>query len=154
MSLSAPVDSKLDTEEQHVPPTRDQNGAGVADPPTNINRDIGSRTNWKASSPQTSRDIGSRTKVLIDAGSGVNKDGSSSVGELFQNRKRQLPKDNADANDPTIPPTKMEILGQVDEEFPLLDESSFSGRRVSQENRDVLFESSGDNIKLQKIIEE
>ena len=68
ISLLAPVDRKLDPEVQHVPLTFEQNGVGVLDLPVNINKDISSRTNRGASSPQTSRNIGSpkliRTKVL------------------------------------------------------------------------------------------
>ena len=55
-------------------------------------------------------DVGSRIKIITDVDSDVNKDDSSLVGELFRNRKRQLP--NANVNEPTITPTKMsrEIL--------------------------------------------
>ena len=55
-------------------------------------------------------DVGSRIKIITDVDSDVNKDDSSLVGELFRNRKRQLP--NANVNEPTITPIKMsrEIL--------------------------------------------
>ena len=55
-------------------------------------------------------DVGSRIKIITDVDSDVNKDDSSLVGELFRNRKRQLP--NATVNEPTITPIKMsrEIL--------------------------------------------
>ena len=55
-------------------------------------------------------DVGSRIKIITDVDSDVNKDDSSLVGELFRNRKRQLP--NANVNEPTITSIKMsrEIL--------------------------------------------
>ena len=102
-------------------------------------------------------DIASRIKILTDAGSGVNKDDSSSVGELLRNRKRNLRKGNADANYPTTTPIKMsrEILGQVDNQFSLLDEEGPSGdTALAKKTENVFFNSSGDNIKLQKIIKE
>ena len=45
VSLLVPVNRGWDPEVRHVPPTLEQNGAGGADPPSNINRDIGSQTN-------------------------------------------------------------------------------------------------------------
>ena len=68
----------------------------------------------------------------------VNKDDSSSVGELFQNRKRHLP--NADANDPRMPPIKMclKILGQVVNEFSVLDEE---GPSVDPESANKIVET-------------
>ena len=78
------------------------------------------------------------------------------VGELFRNRKRHLP--NADANDPkTPPPIKMsrDILGQVEDNFSVLDEKGPSvDTEVAKKIENVFFESSGDNIKLQKIMKE
>ena len=59
VSLLTPVHRELDPKVQCVPPTLEQNDAGFADPPTNINKHIGSRTNRDASSLQTRRDIGS-----------------------------------------------------------------------------------------------
>ena len=68
MPLLAPVDSELDLEVQHVPPTLEQNGAGFPDLTININKNICSRTNRDASSPQTRSNIGSpkliKKKVL------------------------------------------------------------------------------------------
>ena len=110
----APVDREIDPEVQHILPFHEQNGVGVADTPPKITRYIVSRD---TSSLQTSRDIGSPQankdvascikiiKIITDLGSGVNKDDSSSVGELFWNRESQLP--NADATEPTATPIKM-----------------------------------------------
>ena len=79
LSLLAPADRDLNFEVQHVPPTLEQNNAGVADSRTNISRNMGFQANRDASSPQTSRDIGfpqtnkdvgARTKIVTDAGSG------------------------------------------------------------------------------------
>ena len=118
VSLLAPVDMEIDPKVQHIPPTLEQNGVGVADTPPKITRDIACRdsislqTSRDIDSPLTNKEVGSCIKIITDVGSGVNKDDSSSVGELFRNRKRHLP--NADTNDPTTPPPiKMgrEILG-------------------------------------------
>ena len=49
MPLLAPADRDLNLGVEHIPPTLDQNIAGVADPPTNIIRDIGFQTNRDAS---------------------------------------------------------------------------------------------------------
>ena len=70
--------------------------------------------------------------------------------------KRYLPKCNADGNDPTTSPIKMslDILVQADE-FSLLDEKGPSVDTESAKKvENVFFESSGDKIKLQKIMKE
>ena len=51
MSLLSPVDREIDREVQHIPPTLEGNGLGVADTPPKITKDIGS--------PQTNKDVGS-----------------------------------------------------------------------------------------------
>ena len=110
VSPLTPGDKEFYPEVQHVPPTLVQNGIGCADASTKTTRDIVSRdtispqTSGDIGSPQTNKDVGSCIEIITDVGSCVNKD-DSSVGELFQNRKRHLP--NADANDPTTPPIKM-----------------------------------------------
>ena len=89
MSLLAPVDVEIDPETQHISPTLEQNGVGVVDTPPKITRDIASRdtislqTSRDIDSRQTNKDVGSCIKIIIDVGSGVNKDDCSSVGELF-----------------------------------------------------------------------
>ena len=130
VSLLGPVDRKFGPEVRDVPPTLEQTGEGVTGTPTKITRNIVSETNRDTSFPQTSWDIGSlqtnkdvgfRIKIITDVGSDVNKNDCFSVGELFPNRKRHLR--NADANKLTARPIKMsrEVLGQVDDEFSVLD---------------------------------
>ena len=70
--------------------------------------------------------------------------------------KRYLPKCNADGNDPTTSPIKMsrDILVEADE-FSILDEKCPSvDTELAKKIENVFFESSGDNIKLQKIMME
>ena len=79
------------------------------------------------------------------------------VRKLFLNRKKYLPKGNADANDPTTAPIKMsqEILGQTDNAFSLFYEEGPSvDTELAKRTENVFFESSGDTIKLQKITKE
>ena len=156
--LLAPVDREIDPEVQHISPTLEQNRIGVTGTPPKITRDIASRdtsslqTSKDIGSPQTNNDVGSCIKIITDVGSGVNKDDSSSVGELLRNRKRHLP--SADANDTTRPPPiKMswEILGQVEDDIFVLDEEMLSvDTELAKKIERIFFESSGDNIKLQK----
>ena len=156
VSLLAPVDRKTDPELQHIPPTLEQNGVGFTDTSPKIITDIASRdtsslqTSKDIGSPQTNKDVGTCIEIITDVGSGVNKDDSSSVGELFRNRKRHLP--NADANGPTAPPPiKMsrKILGQVEVNFSVLDKEGHSvDTELVKKIENVFFESSGDNIKL------
>ena len=48
-----------------------------------------------------------------------------------------------------------DILGQVDDEFSLLDEEGPSvDTELAKKIENVFFESSGDNIRLQKIMKE
>ena len=64
---------------------------------------------------------------------------------------------NSDANKPTTQPIKMsrKILGQVDDEFSVLDEEGPSVvTELAKKIENVFFESSGDKIKLQKIMKE
>ena len=64
---------------------------------------------------------------------------------------------NSDANKPTTQPIKMsrKILGQVDDEFSVLDEEGPSVvTELTKKIENVFFESSGDKIKLQKIMKE
>ena len=162
VSLLAPVDRKTDPELQHIPPTLEQNGVGFTDTSPKIITDIASsntsslQTSKDIGSPQTNKDVGTCIKIITDVGSGVNKDDSSSVGELFRNRKRHLP--NADANGPTAPPPiKMswKILGQVEDNFSVLDKEGHSvDTELAKKIENVFFESIGDNIKLQKIMKE
>ena len=50
MSLLSRVDREIDLEAQHIPPTIERNGLGVADIPPKITKDIGY--------PQTNKDVG------------------------------------------------------------------------------------------------
>ena len=69
---------------------------------------------------------------------------------------RHLP--NADANEPTIPPPiKMsrKILGRVEDGFSVHDKKGPSvDTELAKKIENVFFESSGGNIKLQKIMKE
>ena len=48
-----------------------------------------------------------------------------------------------------------EILGQVDDDFSVLDEEGLSvDTELTKKIENVFFESSGDNMKLQKIMKE
>ena len=89
VSLLAPVDREFDLEVQHVPSTFEQNGVGVTDTATKINRDTSSpQTSRDIGSPQTNKDVGFSIKIITYVGSDVSKDDSSLVGKLFRNRKR------------------------------------------------------------------
>ena len=58
--------------------------------------------------PETNKDVGFCIKIITDVGSGVNKDDSTSIGELFRNWKKHVP--NADANDPATLPIESEDI--------------------------------------------
>ena len=151
MSLLVPVDRESDPEVQHTPSTLEQNEVGVADTSPEITKDIVSRdiNSHQTSSPQSNEVVGSCIKIITDVGSGISKDDSSSVGELFRHRKRHLP--NVDANDPTTPPIEMcrETLHQVEDDFPVLDEKGPSvDTELTKKIENVFFESSGENTKL------
>ena len=89
VSLLALVDRKFDLEVQHVPSIFEQNGVGVTDTATKINRDTSSpQPSRDIGSPQTNNDVGFSIKIITDVDSDVNKDDSSLIGELFRNRKR------------------------------------------------------------------
>ena len=161
MSLLVPVDRKFYPKVQHIPPTLQQNWIGIVDTPPEITRDIVSRdtrssqTSRDIGSLQTNKNVGSCIKIISDVGSDVSKDETFSVAELFRNRKRHL--SNADINDPTTLPIKMcrEILGQVDVDFSVLDEDGPSvDTELTKKIKNVVFEISKGNIKLQKIMKE
>ena len=86
--LLVPVDREVDPEVQHILPTLEQNGVGVTDTSPKVTRDIASRdtsslqTSRDIGPPQTNNDVVSCIKIITVVGSGVNKDDSSSVGEL------------------------------------------------------------------------
>ena len=83
VSLLAPIDREFDPKVQHVSSTLEQIVVGVTDTATKIvsgtNRNTSSpQTSRDIVSPQTNKDVGSRIKIITDAGCDVNKDDSSS----------------------------------------------------------------------------
>ena len=117
-------------------------------------RALGAQEQPPGQEGNSSRDIGARKNLHADVGSGEIGDNSSSVGELFRNRKRHL---HQGKDDPMTPPIKMsrEILNKnmvYDDLCIQEDEGPSVDPDLAKKIENVFFETSGDNAKLQKIM--